>query len=54
MTEDRDSLDRIAELIGTITDEQELDDRDDKISREGEEFDDEDYRRNKHDYDGGW
>lgn len=47
-------LDQIAEEIGEITEEQEDDESDDSLAREGEEFDDEDYRRNKNDYHGDW
>jgi hypothetical protein len=49
---DNGILDQIAEEISEITEEQEDDNS--KTAREGEEFDDEDYRRNKDDYDGGW
>jgi len=51
MSEDA-GLDKIADDIGTVTEEQEDDNS--KTAREGEEFDDEEYRRNKDDYDGDW
>jgi hypothetical protein len=49
---DKDSLAEIAEQVGEITEEQEDDSN--KRAREGDEFDTEDFERNKNDYDGGW
>lgn len=48
-----DTLDDIAESIGTITEERE-EDHDNKESEDVEAFDVEEYRRNLDEYDGGW
>lgn len=48
-----DILDKIAEEVGTVTDEQENSDEENP-SREGEEFDPSEFYRDKEDYDGGW
>lgn len=48
---DQDILDKIAEEIGTITDEQDDDDSKEEPAREGEEFDPRDYERDKDDFD---
>lgn len=54
-TNESDSiLDQIAEEVGTITEEQDDDDKENEAAREGDEFDPEDYERDKEDYDGGW
>lgn len=47
-------LDQIAEEIGEVTESQDSDEDDEDVAREGEEFDVDDYKRNKNDYDGGW
>jgi len=54
MSDNDDTLDQIAEQIGTITEEQETDDGDSEPAREGEEFDPDEMKRTKDDYDGGW
>lgn len=51
--DNKSTLNQIAEEVGEIVEEQE-DDENKKSAREGEEFDPEDYERNKEDYDGGW
>ena len=52
MTDDTESsLDDIAKTIGTLK-ESEIETE--ETAREGEDFDPEDYKRNKDDYDGGW
>jgi hypothetical protein len=49
-----DTLDNIAESIGTITEEQ-YDGTGDGVAREGdEEFDPEEFRVDAEEYDGGW
>jgi len=45
------TLDDIAEEIGSVT---ESSTDDETPAREGEEFDTENYERDKEDYDGGW
>jgi len=51
MTDNGDSsLDDIAKTIGTLKESEIEED----TAREGEEFDTEDYKRKKEDYDGGW
>lgn len=50
---DNNTLDDIASDIGEIVEEQQ-NDSNKQAAREGEEFDDEEYRRDKEDYDGGW
>jgi len=47
------TLDQIAEEIGTVTEAQD-DGDDEEPAREGEEFDPDEMKRNKNDYDGGW
>jgi hypothetical protein len=54
MSDNDDTLDQIAEQIGTITEEQDTDDGDSEPAREGEEFDPDEMKRSKDDYDGGW
>jgi len=54
MSNDKSILDQIAEEVGTITEKQDDDDSADKLARDGEEFDPQDYERNKDDYDGDW
>lgn len=58
MTDQSDSnssaLDQIAEEIGTITEEQETDEGTSSPAREGDEFDPDEMKRSKDDYDGGW
>jgi hypothetical protein len=52
MADNNDSLDDIAQNIGTVTDQQ--DNEDNKPAREGDEFDPDEMKRNKNDYEGGW
>lgn len=47
-------LDQIASEVGEVTESQDSDSDDEDVAREGEEFDVDDYKRNKNDYDGGW
>jgi len=54
MSDSNDALDEIAQDIGTITEHQEADDGDEEPAREGEEFDPDEMKRSKDDYDGGW
>lgn len=54
MSDGNDILDQIAEEIGEITEEQDTEDDSDDTAREGEEFDPDEMKRNKNDYDGGW
>jgi hypothetical protein len=54
MTDDGKTLDEIAEEIGVLTEEQDTDDDEDNVAREGEEFDPDEMRRSKDDYHGGW
>jgi len=54
MSQENDTLDEIAQSIGTITEEQDTDDGDEEPAREGEKFDPEKMKRSKDDYDGGW
>lgn len=48
-----DSLDDIAQNLGTV-EESERDDESNDKAREGEDFEIDDYLRSKDDYDGGW
>jgi len=48
------TLDKIAERVGTVIEKQETDNDTEQPAREGDEFDNEEYRRNKNDYDGDW
>jgi len=50
MTDNNDILDQIAQEIEEVTEKQE----EGKVAQDGEEFDPDDYRRDKEDYDGGW
>jgi len=50
---DKGTLDQIADEIGDITDEQ-TDGESEESSREGDEFDVDDFKRTKDGYDGGW
>lgn len=54
MTDNNDILDQIAEEIGEITEEQDSNEGEDTPAREGEEFDPDEMKRSKDDYDGGW
>jgi len=54
MSDNNDTLDEIAEQVGTVTEEQDDDSNKEHPAREGEEFDPRDYERDKDDYDGGW
>jgi len=50
MSDEKSILDQIADEIGEITEKQE----DDEPDESEEQFNPEDYYRNKNDYDGGW
>lgn len=52
MSDEKTTLDQIADEIGEITEKQ--DDDEDEIAREGKEFDPDEMSRSKDDYDGGW
>lgn len=50
-----DSMDKIAEYIGTVTEERDEEkDNKEQESEEADTFDIEEYRRNLDEYEGGW
>jgi hypothetical protein len=54
MSDNKDTLDQIAQEIGEVVDEQDPEAGQDDPAREGDEFDLDEYMRNKDDYDGDW